>query len=35
MYLIIKRAGHVLGLDGLFAELSGVKQAPILRWMVV
>ena len=34
MYLIIKRAGHVLGLDGLFAEHSAVKQALVLRWMV-
>jgi len=34
VYLIIKRAGHVLGLDGLFAELSAVRQAPVLRWMV-
>jgi hypothetical protein len=34
MYLIIKLAGHVLGLDGLFAELSAVKQAPVLRRMV-
>jgi thiosulfate dehydrogenase [quinone] large subunit len=34
VYLIIKRAGHVLGLDGLFAELAAVQQAPVLRWMV-
>jgi thiosulfate dehydrogenase [quinone] large subunit len=32
--LIIKRAGHVLGLDGLFAEFSAVRQEPVLRWMV-
>jgi thiosulfate dehydrogenase (quinone) large subunit len=34
VYLIIKRAGHVLGLDGLVAEFRAVREARVLRWMV-
>jgi len=34
VYLIAKRAGHVLGLDGLAAKLGAVRHAPALRWMV-
>jgi thiosulfate dehydrogenase (quinone) large subunit len=32
--LIVKRAGHVFGLDGWFAELGSVQQTPVLRWLV-
>jgi thiosulfate dehydrogenase [quinone] large subunit len=34
VYLIVKRAGHVFGLDGLVARLASVQHAPALRWMV-
>ena len=34
VYLIVKRAGHVFGLDGWVAKLASVQQAPVLRWMV-
>ena len=34
VYLIVKHAGHVFGLDGLVANLRTVQQAPALRWMV-
>ena len=34
VYLIVKRAGHVFGLDGWVAKLASVQQAPALRWMV-
>jgi thiosulfate dehydrogenase [quinone] large subunit len=34
VYLIVKRAGHVFGLDGLVARLASVQHAPVLRWMV-
>lgn len=34
VYLIVKRAGHVFGLDGLVANLRAVQTAPALRWMV-
>jgi thiosulfate dehydrogenase [quinone] large subunit len=33
IYLIVKRAGHVLGLDGWVSRLAMVQQAPTLRWM--
>jgi thiosulfate dehydrogenase [quinone] large subunit len=34
VYLIVKSAGHVFGLDGLVARLGTVQNAPALRWMV-
>ena len=34
VYLIVKHAGHVFGLDGWIAKLVSVQQAPALRWMV-
>jgi thiosulfate dehydrogenase (quinone) large subunit len=34
VYLIVKHAGHVFGLDGWVAKLASVHQAPALRWMV-
>jgi thiosulfate dehydrogenase [quinone] large subunit len=34
VYLIVKRAGHVFGLDGWVAKLASVQHAPALRWMV-
>jgi hypothetical protein len=34
VYLIVKHAGHVFGLDGWVAKLASVQQAPALRWMV-
>ena len=34
VYLIVKHAGHVFGLDGWLAKLASVQQAPALRWMV-
>ena len=33
VYLIVKRAGHVLGLDGWVSRLGAVQHAPALRWM--
>lgn len=33
-YLIVKRAGHVWGLDGWFSRLGVVEHSPPLRWMV-
>jgi thiosulfate dehydrogenase [quinone] large subunit len=33
VYLIVKRSGHVLGLDGWVSRLGAVQQAPALRWM--
>jgi thiosulfate dehydrogenase [quinone] large subunit len=33
-YLIVKRAGHVLGLDGLVERLQFVERHPILRPLV-
>ena len=32
VYLIVKHAGHVFGLDGWVAKLASVQQAPALRW---
>ena len=34
VYLIVKHAGHVVGLDGLVAELGTVQHSPALRWLV-
>jgi hypothetical protein len=34
VYLIVKHAGHVFGLDGWVAKLASVQHAPALRWMV-
>jgi thiosulfate dehydrogenase [quinone] large subunit len=34
VYLIIKRAGHVFGLDAWAEDLMAVRQTPALRWMV-
>src|SRR5271169_4617397 len=34
VYLIVKHAGHVFGLDGLVSKLSAVQHSSMLRWMV-
>jgi thiosulfate dehydrogenase [quinone] large subunit len=34
VYLMVKRAGHVFGLDGLAEELTAVREVPTLRWLV-
>jgi thiosulfate dehydrogenase [quinone] large subunit len=34
VYLIVKRAGHVFGLDGWAEEFMAVRQTPALRWLV-
>ena len=34
VYLIVKRAGHVFGLDGWAEDLIAVRQTPALRWLV-
>jgi thiosulfate dehydrogenase [quinone] large subunit len=34
VYLIVKRAGHVFGLDGWAEELGSVRAMPALRWLV-
>jgi thiosulfate dehydrogenase [quinone] large subunit len=34
VYLIVKRAGHVFGLDGWAEELTSVRTTPALRWLV-
>jgi thiosulfate dehydrogenase (quinone) large subunit len=34
VYLIVKRAGHVWGLDGWIEDIKAVQQAPALRWLV-
>jgi len=34
VYLIVKRAGHVFGLDGWAEDLVAVRQTPALRWLV-
>ena len=34
VYLMVKRAGHVVGLDGLVSEWTGSRQTPMLRWLV-
>lgn len=33
-YLFVKRAGHVVGLDGWLAEFGTVQRTPALRWFV-
>jgi thiosulfate dehydrogenase [quinone] large subunit len=33
VYLIVKRAGHVFGLDAWVSKLAAVQEAPALRWM--
>ena len=34
VYLIVKRAGRVFGLDGWAEEFIAVRQTPALRWLV-
>lgn len=34
VYLVIKHAGHVCGLDGWVEDLTAVRQSPTLRWLV-
>jgi thiosulfate dehydrogenase (quinone) large subunit len=34
VYLMVKRAGHVVGLDGVVAEWAAARQTPVLRWLV-
>jgi thiosulfate dehydrogenase (quinone) large subunit len=34
VYLIVKRAGHVFGMDGWADELTAVRETPALRWLV-
>ena len=34
VYLMVKRAGHVFGLDGLVNKLVAVQHSPMLRWAV-
>jgi thiosulfate dehydrogenase (quinone) large subunit len=34
VYLIVKRAGHVFGMDGWADELTTVRETPALRWLV-
>lgn len=34
VYLIVKHAGHVFGLDAWVSRLAAVQQAPALRWMM-
>lgn len=34
VYLIVKRAGHVFGLDGWAEELTAVRETSALRWLV-
>jgi thiosulfate dehydrogenase (quinone) large subunit len=34
VYLIIKRAGHVYGLDGWVEDLMAVRRTPVLRWLM-
>ncbi|HEU4661321.1 MAG TPA: DoxX family protein [Pseudolabrys sp.] len=33
VYLVMKRAGHVFGLDGLIENLVVVRRTPALRWL--
>ena len=33
-WLMIRRAGHVCGLDGAAARMAGVRRSPALRWLV-
>ncbi|HZP78839.1 MAG TPA: DoxX family protein [Pseudolabrys sp.] len=34
VYLIAKRAGHVLGLDGFVSNFAALQRSPTLRWAV-
>ena len=34
VYLMVKRAGHVVGLDGLVGEWIAIQHKPMLRWLV-
>lgn len=34
VYLIVKRAGHVFGLDGLVSQFGRVQHTPMVRWLV-
>jgi thiosulfate dehydrogenase [quinone] large subunit len=34
VYLMVKHAGHVFGLDGWVNQLRTVKRAPMLNWLV-
>jgi thiosulfate dehydrogenase [quinone] large subunit len=34
VYLAVKSAGHVLGLDGLLSRLAALRSRPMLRWAV-
>jgi thiosulfate dehydrogenase [quinone] large subunit len=34
VYLMVKRAGHVFGLDSLVSKLATVQHSPMLRWAV-
>jgi thiosulfate dehydrogenase [quinone] large subunit len=34
VYLMVKRAGHVVGLDGLVGECVAIQHKPMLRWVV-
>ena len=34
VYLMVKHAGHVVGLDGWVAGWAGARRAPMLRWLV-
>jgi thiosulfate dehydrogenase [quinone] large subunit len=34
VWLIVRRAGHVFGLDGWAEELGAVRETPALRWLV-
>jgi thiosulfate dehydrogenase (quinone) large subunit len=33
-YLMIKRAGHVFGLDGVVEKLTGEPRNPVARWLM-
>jgi thiosulfate dehydrogenase [quinone] large subunit len=33
VYLIVKRAGHVFGLDGWVSKLATMQHVPVLRWI--
>jgi thiosulfate dehydrogenase [quinone] large subunit len=34
VYLMVKRAGHVFGLDGVVEQLLGEPRNPVMRWLV-
>jgi thiosulfate dehydrogenase [quinone] large subunit len=33
MYLVVKRAGHVCGLDGWLSNHTNIEKTPVLRWL--